>query len=454
MFTKCGIQRAKSRRGSAYILAMVLLAMFTAMAVAFSSAADMNVHKSDNSRILAEARLAAESGMSFITWQLEHCGVSGALRGRALLNSLADKLGTVLNGTPNLQGATVSYNGSTIAIPSIAVAGGKSFTTSIALAARDTLRVTVTGHYASGTGASATQNQKQVIMDFRAQWDPALGYGMASKGPVQMGMNNTFVGMTQPSDGSIYSGAPGVAVSCGSGHISGDVAISDPGASVSLSGVQVDGTVFYNAPPVTMPTIDRSVYKALATNTMDFASPPGGIYQNIRIPPNTNPTFNSAVTIQGVMYVQAPNKIYFNNNCTFTGVMIADDPPAGSPDTDNFISYKNNMTFSNVDALPDIPAFAGVKKLRGAEILAPGFTFEFKNNLCSVGGLMAVKALTVKNNETATVYGSLLIYGDLGVDFKNNDSLTISLSYSTPPPGFKGYGIPPLLPDPATYVEK
>jgi hypothetical protein len=448
-------KRRAGDRGAAYIVALVLLSLFTAMSVSFCSLSDMNSQSGNNSRRAQDTRLAAESGLSFMTYQLEHCGVSGSLRGQALLSSLATKLGGVLNGTANLGGAQVTYDNTAVSVPSIALDGGRSFTARITLTAQDTLHLTVSGKTIAGTGPAAMTVSRQVSMDFHPQWDMALGFGMCSKGPIAMGMNNHFLGLNQPADGSIYSGAPGLAVECGSGRISGDVSVSDPTATLSLTGVEVDGAIRYNAPPVTMPAIDRTRYKSLATTVMNSAFPAAGSYKNIRIPANTNPTFNSAVTIQGILYIEAPNTIYFNNNVTFTGVMVAADPPSGSPDTANYIYFKNNMAFGGVDLLPDNDAaFTAVKQLKGASVLAPGFTMEFKNNMSSVGGMMALKALTVKNNETSTVYGSLLIYGDAGVDFKNNDDLSISLSYSTPPPGFKGYGVAPLLPDPATYAEK
>jgi hypothetical protein len=266
-------------------------------------------------------------------------------------------------------------------------------------------------------------------------------------------MNTDLSGVIVASDGSIFSAAPSIAVSCGSGHISGDVSVSTPGATTSLGGTRVDGAVRYNAPPVTMPTIDRTAYKSLATTEVgsgtNFSS---GTFKNIRIKANTNPVFGS-VTIQGVMYIEAPNNIQFNNNVNFTGVMVADDPPANSPDTANYIYFKNNMTFNSVTQLPDTSEFAAVKQLQGSAILCPGFTMEFKNNMTSVGGIMALKALTAKNNLCSTVYGSLLIYGDGGLDFKNNSDLNIYLSGSSPPVGFGGHGKPALVPDAATYVE-
>jgi hypothetical protein len=204
-----------------------------------------------------------------------------------------------------------------------------------------------------------------------------------------------------------------------------------------------------------MPVIDRSPYKNVhftdvnSSNKGSFAT---GTHKNIRIKANTNPTFDN-VTIQGIMYIEAPNQIYFNNNVAFTGVMVADDPPAGSPDSANYIYFKNNMTFNGVEQLPNTWEFAEVKKLKGASILCPGFTMEFKNNMTSVSGIMALKALTAKNNLSSTVLGSMLIYGDAGLDFKNNTDLNIALSGSAPPPGFQGYGKPALEPIPESYSE-
>ncbi len=441
-------------RGGALIIVLLLLPILASLSVALISSSSMNLAQSSNLASMTEARLAGEGGVSFLLYEVSRCGVSGSLRGQALLNSLAAKLGAIL---------TVSYNTekTAITIPDISLGDGKrSFGGLITLSDPETLHLVVTGKYAAGAGASARIVQRELAIDLHPTWDPALGFGICSKGPVELGMNTDLSGVTEPSDGSIYSAAIGTlaapAVSCGSGHISGDVSLSPPNtmASLDISGTAIDGTIRVDAPPVSMPTIDRTPYKSLATTVMSSASPPAGTYKNIRIPANTNPTFDGSVSIQGVMYVQSPNKIYFNNNCTFTGVMVADDPPAGSPDADNYIYFKNNMTFSGVEQLPATSEFANVRKLPGSSILCPGFTMEFKNNLNSVAGIMALKALIAKNNVDSTIYGSVLIYGPAGLDFKNNSDLNIQLSGSAPPAGFNGYGLAGLMPDPATYVEK
>ena len=440
-------------RGVASILALLLLTIFASLGVAFFNSTSMNLVQSSNLEAITKARLAAESGLSFFLRELSHCGVSGSLRGQALLDSLADRLGADLNGTPNLGGGVIAYNGSVITIPTIGFGGSESFSGQVTLVAADTLRLTVTGQYAAGAGATAKTVRRQVAIDLHPTWDQALAFGICSRGPVEMGMNTDLSGVAQPSDGSIYSAATGTAVSCGSGHISGDVSVSGTGATTDLAGTTVDGVVRYGAPPVTMPTIDRTRYRSLATTVMNSPTPSAGTYSNIRVPANTNPTFGGSVTIQGIMYIEAPNRVQFTNSVHFTGVMVADDPPAGSLDSANYISFQNNMTFHGVEQLPDTPQFAEVRQLQGATILCPGFTMEFKNNMTSVAGIMALKTLIAKNNLDSTILGSVLIYGEAGLDFKNNSDVDIRLSGSSPPPGFAGYGQPPLAPDPGTYVE-
>ncbi len=461
--------RKNRQRSSAFasIMALLLLAIFAAMGVAFFSTTSMSLAQSSNLQAGNEARLAAESGMGFMTYKMQNCGVSGSMRGQALLDALAAKLQTAMNSTTNLQGATVNYPSphTKISIPSIALGDNKTFSAEVTLlpsgglVSSSTLRLTVFGQYGPGAGAAV---KRQVSMDFYPTWDAAIGFGLCSKGPVEMGMNTDLRGLYQASDGSIYSSAPGLAVSCGSGYISGDVSVSDPTATTAVDPSTVHGTIRRNAPAVDMPEFKQSdlvALRSLAVNVVDqntnFSS---GLFKNIRIRASSGtpsaPLNIGAVTIQGVMYIESPNYIKFTNNVNFTGVMIADKKATGSSDADNYIYFNNNMTFNSPQNLPETSEFTGIKDYTGISVLCQDFKMEFKNNMTSVGGIMALRALVAKNNVNSTLYGSLLIYGSEGLDFKNNSDLTISLTGSSPPKGFQGYGLPPLMPQPLTYVEK
>lgn len=288
-------------------------------------------------------------------------------------------------------------------------------------------------------------------MDMQATGNAAFGFGVWCRGPISMGMNMDFDGLYFALDGSMYSASGGVAVATGSGHISGDVSVSDPHATVSLGRTTIDGEVFYDAPLITPPTVNRAQYIALATNTLGAQR--SGTLKNVRIPANTNPIFGD-VTIQGVLYVEAPNVVTFDNNVNMTGVIVAADPPAGSTDSANWISFKNNMNMHGVEDLPATSEFATIRQLIGTCVLAPAFTLEFKNNLDAAAGVIAVKNLEAKNNLVSTLYGSILIYGTGGLTFKNNSDITVDHSrYPNSPSGFTGIGSPILTPLAGTYVE-
>jgi len=449
-------RRGQRQSAVASILALLLIAVFAALAVAFFASTGMNLVKASNSSSAFEARLAAESGLSFLVREVTTSGVSGCLRGQALLNALAAQIKADLNGKPNLAGKAVGYDGATITIPEIVIDDGKSFSALITVPAYDVIKLHVTGYLTRGAGPNQTTLQRQLTINVDATGNPAFSYGVCSKGPIAIGMNMDLFGAVHPLDASLYSGAPGLAISGGSGYISGDVSVSDPNATISLGSTQVGGTVRYGVPPITMPQVDRSLYKPLATHLVDSnTNTSNGTFKNIRIKANTNPIFGS-VTIQGVMYVEAPNYIQFTSDVNFTGVIVADDPPAGSPDSANYIYFKNNTSFHGVEELPDTPEFAQVRKLPGSSVLAPAFTMEFKNNFGSIDGLIALKGLIAKNNESATLYGSILIYGDEGLSFKNNSIINITIDtskYSGVAPGFQGYGQPTLTVDPKSYTE-
>ena len=458
-------------RGGALIIVLLLLPILASLSVAFLSSSSMNLVQSSNLAAMTEARLVAESGLSFLLYKLSHCGMSGLLHGQALLNDVAAKLSSY---DPTL--SSYDPNNAAITIPDIGFADGKSFGGRITLSDPDTLRLVVTGLYTSGTGASAKTMTRQVAINLHAPtWDvKASKFGVCSIGSVTFGNNTNLSGIEDAngvaydSDGSIYSGylGAGYAVSCGSGDISGNVSVL-PGATVNVpAGTDWDD----DAEPVTMPTPDLTPYKRLLTippgtpGHVTTYDPDHPTYTNIRIPAGTNPVFGD-VTIKGIMYVERPNNITFSNGGTITGVIVEGDPEDPNTPSNDYISFKNNLTVNGVDSPAGVETLTGaefseLRKLKGTTILCPSFTMgpppddtRPKNNMTYDGGMLAVKALDVKNNLTATIKGSMLIYGaNAGLYAKNNAIANIRLSSGSAPPGFAGYGLPPV-PDPSTYEE-
>jgi hypothetical protein len=435
-------------RGVASVLALLLLAVFMAVSVSLFALAGTSVAQADNTRDVLDARLVAESGLAFMTNRMNHSGVPSYLRGTAMLNSLASKLSVAITSS-NRGGAAITYDGTTIRIPAISMGAGRSFTATVTSPSYEVVRVTVTGIVDDG-GRNITRT---ISLDYAPTGNPAFGYGLASEGPISMGMNTEFTGTVSNFDGSMYSAAQGTAISIGSGYISGDVCTSATGATVSLGKADAGGNV-YRVPPIAMPGINRTPYGNLTTSVVTTAGLTlSGTFKNLRVKANTNPSFGSS-TIMGVLYIEAPNHIEFKNNANITGVIVADDPPAGTPDANAFISFWNNVTFHGVQDLPATSEFTEVRKLQGSCVLAPGFTMEFKNNMGGSDGVIALKKLDAKNNLTSVIYGSILIYGTGGLSFVNNTDMTIDRSGQTSvPAGFSAPAVP-FAAQPSTYSEQ
>src|SRR5689334_12908405 len=100
--------RRHSSRGTACILAMLFLILFSVLAVGFMEATMMNAQVSDNERMSQQERIAAESGMSFIKYQMSAITLPPGTTSANLLSNLASRLASSLNGTTNMAGATVS----------------------------------------------------------------------------------------------------------------------------------------------------------------------------------------------------------------------------------------------------------------------------------------------------------------------------------------------------------
>ena len=453
-------------RGGALIIVLLLLPILATLSVAFLSSSSMNLVQSSNLAAMTEARLVAESGLSFLLYKLSHCGMSGLLHGQALLNDVAAKLSSY---DPTL--SSYDPNNAAITIPDIGFADGKSFGGRITLSDPDTLRLVVTGRYTSGMGASATTMTRQVAINLHAPtWNAkASKFGVCSIGSVTLGNHINISGedangVAYDSDGSIYSGylGAGYAVTIGGGDVSGCISVSPPNTIDDSLDVPAGTKVDDQADVVTMPKIDLKPYKRLLdipegmpgyVTTYDPNHP---TYTNIRIPAGMNPKFPGDVAIRGIMYVERPNNITFSGTGpTITGVIVEGDPP--TPDSDDNIYFHNKLTVKGVENLPaDDAAFSEVRKLSGTTILCPSFTMSGTkptNSMEYDGGMIALKALDAKNSLTATIRGNMLIYGaNAGLYAKNKATANIRRSSGSAPPGFEGYGLPPV-PDPSTYEE-
>ena len=438
------------RRGVILLVAMWFMCILATLGVTLAGATQMNLRMSQNFKLAGEARLAAESGVAYHAYLLGSAVISDSSTGQAILDSLAATLSGRLDGSANLQGQSIAYDGSTIVIPAINLDGGKSFTAEIAIAEDEVLELTVVGRVpAAGAPNGAIERR----ISIEAECDPSggFGYGMYSKGPIVIGQHLDYTGANNPDEASISCAATGVAITVTSGYIEGDVTY-DEDASVSI-GATVGGEISPGEIPPA-PEIDGSVFEPFATNIVDSGTATSsGTFTNIRVKAGTNPVFGNHVTIRGVMYIEAPNNVQFVNNTTVIGVIVSEDPGPGASPSDHYVYFKNNLSVQGLEELPDIPEFAALREMGGSAFLLPGFTLEFKNNFSTVSGTIVAQRMILKNNLEATVYGSIIVLGSEGLTFKNNSAITIDrLKYPGQVPGVVG-GPQRLVLRASTYTE-
>ena len=455
-----------ARRGIVSVLAMLFMVLFAVLALGFYASVNTAVSIADNQRQQVQSRLAGESGMAFIKYHLANLDISGATQSDQLFSTVATQLGSRLNGKTNMGGNTVTLNaaGDTITIPGPSNAwitmdsnGGKFQITLTQMASGQQIRAKAIGEL---NGVSTTSGAQ---LDYAVAQEAAkiFNFGVASNGPITMSGNAKIQGLSDPTKGSVLStitttNAP--IVSSGSTVISGDVSFVNPNANVSYSGnVSIAGStnpttwashVHKGVTAPDFPTVDTSVFLPYATTNIT-GNPSGKTFSNIRIKANANPNFSGNCTLQGVVYIETPNKVSFSGNTTIQGVIVAQNNPTGNVTT-NTLTFSGNVSASGPETLP--ASYGNLRNLTGSFILAPNFALTMSGNFGTVGGSIIVGQMTFSGNAGGTINGSVINMTNSATTISGNSTITInSQGTSNYPAGvFFGSHFSPL---PFTYVE-
>jgi hypothetical protein len=156
--------------------------------------------------------------------------------------------------------------------------------------------------------------------------------------------------------------------------------------------------------------------------------------------------------IEGIVYVEAPNKIQFESNMTIRGAIVVENNPPGDL-TKNTIDFASNATINGVEALPDTPQWAEIKELGGAAIIAPNFAVSISSNFGSVGGMIVAGQITLDSNASGTVVGGFMsLSNDAPVTFSSNANILVQTRIANNTPAGL-YFDKNYVPRPETYAE-
>ena len=458
------MKHTENRSGFASFLALMLLVVMAILGVSFAAYTNTNLLRSANQTNIHHSLLQAESGIDFLAYEFRNIRLPAGLTGQDMFNALGTVLATRLNGSGNLRGGNIVATPSSIAIPHIVTDehghGFRAVITPIPGSDR-TVHVWVTGDH--GTVCRA------VGMDFElsTRRSSIFDYGIASKSAVQLTGNASVRGANNAAEANILSGTYSTSEAfniTGNCNIQGDIYAANPDAHATLTGNVTIGGKGLNDPAINdhihigeggtdFPEVAPTVFEPFATNIVDASTPTSGnkTFTNIRIKANANPTFSGNITINGVVFVEQPNKVQFSGNLNFTGLLVTQDA-GDNAYTTNTVKFTGNTTSRGVESLPDTPEFHDLRQMPGSFILAPGFGVSFTGNFGTVNGCMAADAFSFTGNAGGVVKGPIINYSDSTFSLTGNSQVVIDrLNSPSEPPGFSSRGS--LRADSSTYVE-
>ena len=455
-----------ARSGMTAVLAMLYLTLMASLALGFYSASNTAVLVSTNEQRVEHTRLAAESGLDFARYCLSRVSIPAKAPLSQHFSLMCDQLSQKLNGTGNIDNGSIFYNANTVRVPADptkfikADANGLEFQftiTDISDADGKKVRVTSTGRNIMTSSAAGV---RVVRLDFQLEQHKSkvFQYGIATHGTVSTSGSSRLLGQPNPDKGSILAtnSSSGTPVSVNGKVVSGDISVTNPNANVTASG-SVGGSTNSNdiqtnhvhkgVDEPEFPTVDTSMFLPYATN---LYTPGKGPYSNIRIPPNTNPSFNAGTVLKGVIYIEQPNQVTFNGNASIQGVIVTDPNKQVGNLSTNTIKFTGSFDAQGVESLP--ASYGDLRNLSGSFILMPNFAVTFTGNFdATAHGNIVVDQASMTGSSSVKLDGSLVILKDTPMTMGGNSQLTAGDNALGFPAGLKFSNR--YVPLPASYDE-
>lgn len=420
------LQRA-GRRGIALLLTMIFLALFACLAVAIVAASDSNLTIARNRIESCQAAAFAETGVQLTRQSIGGVIVPVTHNAADVHNAIATQLRTVFSGSHMVNSDGISVGTGGVTVPTFTLVRPDGRTGAISLnilssgGAQDATTITVRSVAVFG-GACRAVTYNMTVQRGR---NVLLDYGIASKGVIQMQGNNGVSGANITAEGSIlsdtYSTINAIQVG-GHSSVSGNAAVCNPDGQINVGGSShIDGQQIIGAPEPDWPVVDITPFTPYATNVYSG----GDNLTNVRIPPNTNPSFNGNTTITGVLYIQSPNVVEFKKDVTVVGCIVCEPPPINNPNT-NQIQFKANVYATGVEHLPAGSQFDGLRDLKGSFLLAPGFYIStWANSVLNVDGCIVASAFGFGGGPNTRVKGGILNLSDNPFQMSGNSTIII-----------------------------
>jgi hypothetical protein len=464
----------------ASVLAMLYLVLFSTLAVGFYAAVNSSTQIAGSDRRTTSARLAAESGMQFMRHQLANLNVPAGTKQDELFDAVYERLSYLLDDSPNMAGhdVGVSDDGTTILVPggmnyARVNDHGMEFRAELSSYGASGLRVKVIGRDGD-SGLSSDFGARGVQLDYDVAQNSSsiFDYGVASRSRIRLNSNARIGGGANPKLGSVLSTSPlnPTLFMDSNAQVTGDVSFSvsnnmpTMGANSTIAGYDKNDAgllqhVHFNVPEPEFPTVDTDVFKPFAGSAAGYGgttiTPPNssgetkyssGTIRNVLIKASPHAdrwvVFDSDVKIDGIVYIETPNKIRFTGNSQLRGAIVVQND-ATHNHTRNIIEFDSNAKIGPIEALAGTnnsyfpPAMTS---LTGSTILAPKFKVRFNSNFGGADGSIIADEIHFDSNAAGLIRGSVVNLADTYVTMDGNANVTIETAGSDKLPAGVKFG--------------
>jgi len=422
--------------GSALLIALIFVALFACMAVALAVVSESNLAICRNRRDIQQAQNLTETGLYMVQRELGGLEVSGA-DAAAVHGCLANYFQVAWASIKTTSSGGVTADAEGVTFPPILVPGpgGQFGTITLTMQADGgveegtTITVASTGRFNDAT--------RTAYYDFRVDSGYRLlnDFGVVSRSPITMGGGALIDGANDDAEASLFSSSSSQTHAiemAGQTQITGDAAVSAEGCEVYKGpNATIGGDIGNGVPDYSWPDVDtahfeqyvETVYSGESTET-------DGTYTNIRIPPNTNPTFNGNTQLYGVVYIESPNVVTFEGNATICGVVVCEEPTIENLSR-NQVNFTGGLVASGVEYLPDEPRFDGLRNETGTFLLAPGYAANFAGNFTTINGTVVASQFGFAGTASGIIRGNLMNLSDTALTLEGDAHLTIDKSEAT-----------------------
>lgn len=431
--------RGGKRRGSALVLSMMFIAIFSSLAVAMATLSGTSVQVAENHRKVGTTRACADSGLEVVRYWMSQVAISGTTEAEARFSAIATSLQQALTNAGITNFSTVTTT-STISISDVSLdsARDQSFSAILTKIDNDNIQLDVTGHH------GPIEKTIRSMYCFAERADTVFDFGVASKGPVSLSGNVELEGVNIEVESNAYIDCTDLlALSIiGNSHIAGDVKIVSSLAFVDLQGGKagiggetgqdaIDNHVTFGVPPATFPEMVPAEFASLVSLTEidpNTDTTADVTLENIIVPASMNPTFSGHATLKGLVWIETPNVVTFTGGADVTAIIVGNGDQTDNSAT-NILDFKGNVDGEDVASLPvEETQFDALRDKTGTFVIAPGFHVSFGGSFDALCGAIAANGIEFYGNAGGQIQGSIINYSDNEMTLSGNSDLYFNRS--------------------------